>query len=98
MLHIAMGIGLVAGLLFGIIAAATGSPTLLAIAEGVRPLGTAFVNGIQMVVIPLVMATVFVGVARLGDIRKVGRMGAYSVGFFWITTIPAIQLATRSRL
>ena len=92
MLHIAMGIGLVAGLLFGIVAAATGSPLLLSMAEGVRPLGTAFVNGIQMVVIPLVMATVFVGVARLGDIRKVGRMGAYSVGFFWLTTIPAILI------
>ena len=91
-LHIAMGIGLLAGLLFGILAAATGSPVLLAIAEGVRPLGTAFVNAIQMVVIPLVMATVFVGVARLGDIRKVGRLGAYSIGFFWATTIPAILI------
>ncbi len=92
MLHIAMGIGLLAGLLFGILAAATGSPALLAVAEGVRPLGTLFVRGIQMVVIPLVVAVVFSGVARLGDIRKVGRMGLFSVGFFWLTTIPAILI------
>jgi len=87
-----MAIGLVAGLAFGILASATGSPTLLAMAEGVRPLGTVFVNAIRMVVIPLVMATVFVGVARLGDIRKVGRMGLLSMGFFAATSIPAILI------
>lgn len=92
MLHLWMTIGLVAGLALGIIAAATGSPLLLAIAEGVAPLGTAFVNGIRMVVIPLVMATVFVGVARLGDIRKVGRMGFLAFAFIAGTTIPAILI------
>ncbi len=87
-----MAVGLVAGLALGIVAAATGSPLLLAIAEGVAPLGTAFVNAIRMVVIPLVMATVFVGVARLGDIRKVGRMGFLSFAFIAGTTFPAILI------
>jgi Na+/H+-dicarboxylate symporter len=92
MMHVGMGVGLVAGLAFGLLAAMTGSPVLLAIAEGVRPLGTAFVNAIQMVVIPLVMSVVFVGVARLGDLKKVGRTGGLAIGFFWLTTIPAILL------
>jgi Na+/H+-dicarboxylate symporter len=92
MIHIGMGVGLVAGLAFGLLAALTGSPLLLAIAEGVRPLGTAFVNAIQMVVIPLVMSVVFVGVARLGDLKKVGRTGGLAIGFFWLTTIPAILI------
>ncbi len=92
MLHLWMAIGLVAGLALGMIAAATGSPLLLAIAEGVAPLGTAFVNAIRMVVIPLVMATVFVGVARLGDIRKVGRMGFLTFAFIAGTTFPAILI------
>ena len=90
--HVALAGGLVAGLIFGLIAAGTGSPLLLDIATGVRPLGTAFVNAIQMVVIPLVVSVIFVGVARLGDPRKVGRLGGLSILFFWVTTLPAILI------
>jgi Na+/H+-dicarboxylate symporter len=92
MSHVAILIGLIAGLALGLIASATGSPALLAIAEGVAPLGTVFMRAIQMVVIPLVAVTVFVGVARLGDVRKLGRLGGFSLGFIWLTTIPAILI------
>lgn len=92
MLHIAMAAGLVAGLVLGLLAAATGSPVLLALAEGVRPLGTLFVNAIRMVVIPLVMAVLFVGVTRLGDPRRLGRMGGMAVGFYWSATVVAILM------
>jgi Na+/H+-dicarboxylate symporter len=92
MSHVAILIGLIAGLALGLTASATGSPALLAIADGVAPLGTVFMRAIQMVVIPLVAVTVFVGVARLGDLRKLGRLGGFSLGFFWLTTIPAILI------
>ena len=92
MSHAAILIGLVAGLALGAIASATGSPALLALAEGVAPLGTLFMRGLQMVVIPLVAVTVFVGVARLGDTKRLGRLGGLSLGFFWLTTIPAILI------
>ena len=49
-------------------------------------------NAIRMVVIPLVMAVIFIGVARLGDLRKLGRLGGTTLGFYWITTPPAIVL------
>ena len=87
-----MLVGLVAGLAFGMIAAVSGSPLLLSIAEGSRPLGTAFVNAIQMVVIPLVMAVIFVGIARLGDLRKAGKVGGLAMAFYWGTTILAILI------
>ncbi len=92
MLHIAIAIGLVAGLGFGLLAAATGSESLLAIAEASAPLGTAFLNAIRMVVIPLVMAVIFSGVAKLGDPRKLGRLGGLTLAFFWGTVIPAILI------
>jgi Na+/H+-dicarboxylate symporter len=92
MSHVPILIGLIAGLALGLIASATGSPALLALADGVAPLGTVFMRAIQMVVIPLVGVTVFVGVARLGDLRKLGRLGGFSLGFFWLTTIPAILI------
>jgi Na+/H+-dicarboxylate symporter len=92
MSQIAILAGLGLGLALGVIAAATGNQTLIGIAEASAPLGTAFMRAIQMVVIPLVGVTVFVGVARIGNPRKLGRLGGSSVAFFWLTTIPAIAL------
>ncbi|MEZ4417003.1 MAG: dicarboxylate/amino acid:cation symporter [Gemmatimonadota bacterium] len=90
LLRYGMLIGLAVGLAFGLVAGMTQSPLLIAIAEGSRPFGTAFVNAIQMVVIPLVMTVVFVGVARLGNLRKVGRAGGIAMAFYWGTTVIAI--------
>jgi Na+/H+-dicarboxylate symporter len=90
--RLAIAMGLILGLAFGIIAAASGSEFLIGLAVASRPLGQAFVNAIQMVVIPLVVVTVFLGVVRLGDPRKLGKLGAYSVGLVWLSYIPAILL------
>lgn len=85
-------IGLGAGLGLGILASVTGSPALTTIAEASAPLGAAFMRAIQMVVIPLVAVTIFVGVAKLGNPRKLGRLGGTALAFFWLTTIPAILI------
>jgi len=90
MLHLAIALGLALGFTLGIVASATGSPFLMAVATASAPLGTVFMNAIRMVVIPLVMAVVFSGVARLGNPRKLGRLGASTLAFFWITLVPAI--------
>lgn len=92
MLHLLIALGLVLGLGTGLLAAATGSEVLAAIAAGSAPLGTAFMNAIRMVVIPLVMAVIFTGVAGLGDPRKLGRLGGFTLAFFWITVLPAIVI------
>ena len=92
MLHVLIALGLALGLGTGLLAAATGSEVLAAIAAGSAPLGTAFMNAIRMVVIPLVMAVIFNGVAGLGDPRKLGKLGGFTLGFFWITVLPAIVI------
>ena len=91
MLHIAIAVGLILGLGTGLLAAA-GSDFLMAVALASAPLGTAFMNAIRMVVIPLVMAVIFTGVAKLGDPRKLGRLGGTTLAFFWVTVIPAILI------
>lgn len=90
--HIWMAAGLVAGLAFGLVASATGAPALHAVADGARPIGRLFLNLLQMVVIPLVAAALFTGVAGLGDVRRLGRLGGRTLGFFWGTTLIAIAL------
>jgi len=91
MLHIAIAAGLVLGLATGLLAAA-GSDVMMTIALASAPFGTVFINAIRMVIIPLVMAVVFTGVANLGDPRKLGRLGGTTLGFFWVTVVPAIVI------
>jgi Na+/H+-dicarboxylate symporter len=91
-LHLAIALGLVAGLVLGLAAAASGSPALLAIAQGVEPVGTVFVNLLKMVVIPLVVAVIFVGVCRLGDLRRLGRLGGLTIFFFLVTSVASVLI------
>lgn len=91
-LHVAIALGLLAGLALGLVAAATEQPFLVAVATGVEPIGTAFVNVLKMVVIPLVAAVIFVGVASLGDLLKLGRMGVATLGFFAVTSVLGVLL------
>src|SRR5256884_157399 len=87
-----MALGLGAGVGLGVAAAVTRWPSLLALTQWLRPLGTLFLNLLSMVVIPLVATALFAGVAGLGDLRRVGRLGIRTVAFFWGTTLAAILI------
>ena len=92
MLHLAIAAGLVLGLAVGLGASATGNTWLLALAEGSAPFGAIFMNAIRMVIIPLIITIIFTSIARLGDPRKLGRIGGLTIAFYWITLIPAIAI------
>jgi len=92
MLNLAIAAGLVLGLIVGLVASATGNAWFLALAEGVAPLGTLFTNAIRMVVIPLIGTVIFTSIARLGDPRKLGRIGGLTIAYYWITLVPAIAI------
>jgi Na+/H+-dicarboxylate symporter len=51
-----------------------------------EPIGIAFIRLVTLVVVPLVIASLFVGVASLGDIRRLGRIGGKTLGYFLGTT------------
>ena len=85
-LYVWVAIGLVAGMLLGLIASITGSELLTAVAVGIEPIGTAFVNLLKMVVIPLIVVIIFVGVGTLGDLRQLGQLGALTLLFFAATS------------
>jgi DAACS family dicarboxylate/amino acid:cation (Na+ or H+) symporter len=51
-----------------------------------NPVGQIFLNLLFMIVIPLVFASIALGVAGLGDLRQVGRVGAKTLGYFLVTT------------
>mgnify|MGYP002784515193 CR=1 FL=1 len=56
------------------------------------PLGQVFLRLLQMVVMPLVFASIALGVAGVGDVRRAGRIGARTLVFFLTTTALASAL------
>jgi len=90
-----MGIALLAGLVFGLLASAlagNNQPALTTVLVALHPLGIIFQNLLSMVAIPLVATALFAGLAKLGELRMVGRLVARTLGFFWATSLIAIAL------
>ncbi len=52
--------------------------------------GEVFLRALQMVVVPLVMASVMSGILGLGDVRKLGRPGLYAISYYLCTTVLAV--------
>ena len=56
------------------------------------PIGDLFLRLIKMVIVPLVFASLLVGIASLGDVRKLGRMGGKTLGLYLMTTAVAVTI------
>lgn len=95
-LYTKITIGLVAGAILGAVVNFTGIAATPGWTEMVLPtlnfVGTGFIRAITMIVIPLVVASLMLGVASLGDIRKLGRIGGKTVGYYFTTTAIAITI------
>ena len=68
-------LALLAGLALGAPIAASSDPRLLLLVALVEPVGTLWINGLRMVVVPLVFSLLFVGIVSVSDVRAVGRWG-----------------------
>lgn len=53
------------------------------------PVGQVFLRMLFMIVMPLVFSSIALGVAGLGDLKKVGRVGGKAIGYFLATTFLA---------
>lgn len=85
-------IGLIAGAVVGAVANLADITWLQSLLGGVEILGTAFINLITMIVIPLVVASLLVGTASLGDLRKLGRIGGKTLIYYMATTAIAVTV------
>ncbi len=56
----------------------------------IKPLGTLFLNLIKLVIVPLVFASLVVGVADLKDAKQIGKIGMKTFVYFFVTTTFAI--------
>lgn len=88
-------IGLAVGIIVGIIVHYLPSGTFrdAFLIDGVfQFVGQVFLRGIMMVVVPLVFVTLVNGAASMGDIKKLGKVGGKTMGFYLITTAIAMVI------
>ena len=82
-LPIQMVLGLVLGIVFGFLA-----PHF---SQALAPVGTAFVQAIKMIVVPLVFTAITLGIYQMGNSAKqLGKVSVISLLYFFIATVVAI--------
>ncbi len=89
-LHWKIIIGLVLGIVWAVISSKLGWSQFTI--DWIAPFGTIFINLLKLIAVPLVLFSIISGVAGLGDPASLGRMGAKTLGFYFITTILAVTL------
>lgn len=76
-LHSQIIIGMIIGIVAGLVLKnfVTDADTLHIISQWVEPVGQIFLRMIFMMVIPLILSALILGIAELGDLKRIGKMG-----------------------
>lgn len=62
------------------------------IGEQMKPLGDAFINLIKMLIAPIIFLTVVTGIAGIGDLKKLGRVGLKALIYFEVVSTLALVI------
>ncbi|MTT30970.1 cation:dicarboxylase symporter family transporter [Terrilactibacillus sp. BCM23-1] len=90
-LRLSLAVQIVIGLILGIIVGTIfyGQPE---ISTFLQPIADIFLRAIKMIVVPIVLASIIVGVASVGDLKKVGKLGLKTIVYFEIISAIAIVI------
>ncbi|MDU2064256.1 MAG: cation:dicarboxylase symporter family transporter [Sporomusaceae bacterium] len=90
-LRLGLGTQILIGLILGITVGGAfyGNP---AVASYLNPIGDTFIRLIKMIVAPIVLSCLVVGIAGVGDTKKLGKIGGKTIFFFEVVTTIAIFL------
>jgi aerobic C4-dicarboxylate transport protein len=61
-------------------------------AAKMKPLGDGFIKLVKMMITPIVFTTVVTGIAKMGDLKKVGRVGLKGIIYFEVLTTLALAI------
>jgi Na+/H+-dicarboxylate symporter len=89
-LHWQIIVGLVLGLGYGVVAAGAGWGGFTS--DWIAPFGTIFLNLLKLIAVPLILASLVVGVASLRDLNKLSRIGGKTFGLYLLTTTIALVI------
>ena len=79
---------IIIGVLLGLLSGWMFGPAMNSVAW----IGELFLNALKMTILPLIIAAVISGIASLGDIRKLGRIGGITLSYYTITTAVAVMI------
>ncbi len=84
-------IAMVLGIVAGYMVHETAAPeTISSFAKNIKLLGTIFIRLVKTIIAPLVFTTLVVGIAKLGDLKTVGRVGGKAM--LWFVTASLVSL------
>lgn len=86
-------IAMVLGIFVGYLVNLNTSPEFIkSFAPKIKLLATIFLRMVQMIIAPLVFATLVVGIAKLGDLKTVGRVGGKAMAWFISASLLSLTL------
>lgn len=62
------------------------------VGKEMKPLGDTFINAVKMVIAPIIFLTIALGIAKMGDMKKVGKVGGKALIYFEIVTTIALVI------
>lgn len=84
--------GLYLQVLIGVVTGAVLGHFAPDLAASLKPLGDGFVRLVKMLIAPIVFTTVVTGIAKVGDLRQVGRVGLKTFAYFELVTTFALAI------
>ncbi|KGO94491.1 dicarboxylate/amino acid:cation symporter [Flavobacterium enshiense] len=91
-LFIAIIVALILGVILGGIVHYQFIESKEVFSKNIKLLGTVFIRMVQMIIAPLVFTTLVVGIAKMGDMKMVGRVGAKAMGWFISASLVSLLL------
>jgi Na+/H+-dicarboxylate symporter len=90
-LHWQILIGMALGILVGFLAIQMPGGKDFVI-DWIKPFGTIFINALKLLAIPLIIASLIVGISRLNNIAQLSKLGGRTIGIYLVTTVVAVTL------
>ena len=86
-------LAMVLGIIVGYIVHVASSPEFIkGFAKNIKLLSNIFIRLVQMIIAPLVFCTLVVGIAKLGDLKTVGRVGGKALLWFITASLASLLL------
>src|ERR1700727_2453040 len=83
-LYLQVLVAVALGILIGVLSPDAG--------KSLRPLGDGFIKLVKMMIAPIIFCTVVHGVASMGDLKKLGRVGAKTLVYFEVVSTLALVI------
>lgn len=62
------------------------------VGKEMKPIGDTFINAVKMVIAPIIFLTIVLGIAKMGDMKKVGKVGGKAFIYFEVVTTLALVI------